>query len=320
MMIGQRLRYDHPLLAKGVPPTVLLVTTPESPAETGPQPAESAARTSEVTVRKVPTFSRKVHGHYDPRAGAAMYSPIVGTFGALSVSAIVVVFTVPTTRPTHGGVYLALATGLLVVGMFGSLLGAVALGAISAEALPTANLAPAIMYAGVSVAISLAAMLGAFEVLAYLYEPISTQLFAMIVAAGGLFGVIFVAYGVGDSIALGPADDTEHAAWTTNKRWLRSRQEANRWAGVVALVASAPVVVSATLRLMGFTVRPTKLETYVLVGGGIALTMLGTLVSVVRTVHSADGHERELRMPEAFISTLTISGYVVALMIFLPNP
>jgi hypothetical protein len=263
-------------------------------------------------------FSRKRHGHYNVRAGAAGYAPIVGTYGALSVTAIVVVFTVPTSRSTNGGVLLILATGLLVVGMIGSLLGAIGLAAISAEAVPTANLAGAVMYISVPVSVSLAALLGAFEVLAALYEPSSTQLFAMIVAAGGLFGVFFISFAIADSISLGPVDDQEHAAWLETKRWLRSREEANKWTLIVAATGAVPVLVSAGLRFSNATARPTPIETNVVVGIGIALTMIGTLASLVRTAHRSDNKQTELRMPEAFITTQVIGAYVLLLMIFLP--
>jgi MFS family permease len=263
-------------------------------------------------------FSRTHHGHYDVRVGAAGYAPIVGTFGALSVTAIVVVFTVPTSRPTHGGVYLVLATGLLIVGMLGSLLAAIGLAAIAAERVPTANLAGSVMYIGVPVAVSLAAILGAFEVLAALYEPASTQLFAMIVAAGGLFGVAFVAFAIADSTSLGPVDDLEHAAWSKTKKWLKSRDEANKWTYIVAATGTLPVLLSAVLRFSGVTARPTRIETNLLVGVGIFLTMIGTLASLIRSSHRSDDKQIELRMPEAFVTTQAIGGYVLLLMIFLP--
>jgi hypothetical protein len=263
-------------------------------------------------------FSRIHHGHYDVRAGAAGYAPIVGSFGALSVTAIVVVFTVPTSRPTHGGLYLVLATGLLVVGMIGSFLGAIGLAAIGAEKVPTANLAGSVMYIGVPVAISLAAMLGAFEVLAALFLPAATKLFAMIVAAGGLFGVVFVAFAVADSVSLGPTDEQEHAAWSTTKKWLKDRDEANRWSNIVAGVGVLPVIISAVIRFAGVAAHPTSAETNALIGIGILLTTIGTLASLQRSSHRADHKQMELRKFEAFISTQVIATYVVLLMVFLP--
>lgn len=107
-------------------------------------------------------------GYYDSRAGASAYAPLVGTFGALAVTAIVVLFsTSKALSPTQ----LALATGLLAVGVFGSLAGSFGLAAIGAEQDPTANLPPAIMYVAVPVTTSVVSILGAFEVLAKVYIP-----------------------------------------------------------------------------------------------------------------------------------------------------
>ena len=263
-------------------------------------------------------FSRTQHGHYDVRLGAASYAPIVGAFGGLSVTAIVVVFTVPASRSTHGGLYLILATGLLVVGMLGSLLGAIGLAAIGAERVPTANLAGSVMYIGVPVAVSLAAMLGAFEVLAALYLPAATQLFALIVAAGGTFGVVFVAFAIADSVSLGPADEQEHATWLAAKRWLKDRDEANRWSTIVAVAGISPILVSTILRFAGVSARPTSLETNVLVVIGIGLTMVGTLASLMRSSHRSDHKQVELRKAEAFATTQAVGIFVALLMIFLP--
>jgi len=263
-------------------------------------------------------FSRKQHGHYDVRMGAAGYAPIVGSFGALSVTAIVVVFTVPTSRPTHGGDYLILAIGLLVVGMLGSLLGAIGLAAIGAERVPTANLAGSTLYVGVPVAVSLTAMLGAFEVLAALYLPASAELFAVIVAVGGLFGVVFVAFAIADSISLGPVDEAQHATWSLTKKWLKNRDEANRWTFIVTAAGVAPIALSLILRYSGVVERVTRSEVYLLVAVGIGLTTLGTLASLMRSSHRSDHKETELRKPEAFIATQAIGVYVLLLMIFLP--
>lgn len=263
-------------------------------------------------------FSRELHGHYNVRAGATGYAPIVGAFGALSVTAIIVVFTVPTRTPTHGGLYLVLATGLLIVGMLGSLLGAIGLAAIGAETHPTANLAGSVMYIGVPVAVSLAAMLGAFEVLAALYEPESTQLFAAIVAAGGWFGVIFVAFAVVDSVSLGPIDEQEHISWSKTKLWLKTREEANNWGWILAGVSTLPIALAVVLRYTGVTVRPTRALTYMLIGVGIGVTMIGTMASLLRSGHRSDHKQVELRKSEAFATTLAIAAYVSLLMVCLP--
>lgn len=61
------------------------------------------------------------HGHYDLRKSAGNYAPIVASFGALAVTAIVVVYS----SGTKGTVdQLTAATGLLAVAVLASFLGA----------------------------------------------------------------------------------------------------------------------------------------------------------------------------------------------------
>ena len=116
---------------------------------------------------------RRVEGWYDIRRGAAGYAPIVGAFGALSVPAIVFLFTILSSEPprmfTKQVPVIALAGGLLIVVVIGSLAGAIGLAAIGAERDATANLVPATMFLAVAVSISLIAVLAAFEALATLY-------------------------------------------------------------------------------------------------------------------------------------------------------
>ncbi|MET7966175.1 hypothetical protein [Micromonospora sp. NPDC005305] len=257
-----------------------------------------------------------VEGRYDVRAGAAGYAPIVGAFGGLSVTAIVVVFTVPSTT-SHPGTYLVLATGLLIIAMFGSLLGALGMAAIGAEQAPTANLGAAVMYIAVPVAISVASTLGAFEVLAALYQPSSAALFAIIVAAGGLFGVIFTAFALADSTSLGPTDPELHKEWIKTQ-WLKSSRQAYRYTVCIAVAGCAPVLLAVVLRLAGVGFNPTRATANWVIGVGIFLTLAGTLTSLARTAHSDDGNQRGIRPFEAAATTLAIGGYVLLMMLFLP--
>jgi hypothetical protein len=168
------------------------------------------------------------------------------------------------------------------------------------------------------VAISVAAILAAFEVLAALFLPASTQLFATIVAAGGAFGVTFVAFAIADSVSLGPANEQKHAEWSKTKRWLKDRDEANRWSSIVAAVGVAPIVISTILRFLGVSARPTSAAANVLVGVGIGFTIVGTLASLLRSSHRSDHKQIELHKREAFTTTLAVGFYTALLMVFLP--
>ena len=76
------------------------------------QPHEELGHTRVRAVTATPPPAGPDEGKYDLRKGAAAYAPIVGAFGALAVTAIVVVFTVAST-PSVAPRLIALSTGLL---------------------------------------------------------------------------------------------------------------------------------------------------------------------------------------------------------------
>lgn len=258
-----------------------------------------------------------VEGRYDVRRGAAGYAPVVGTFGALAVPAIIVLFTVPSASSSHKTHFIALAAGLLIVGMIGSLTGAIGMAGIGAELDNTANLPPATMLMGVPVMISLVAILAAFEVLAAIYLRGSETLFAAIVGFAGLASVFFIAFAVGDSWHSGPTDPYDRALWLPSQ-WIKTHQEAYKWATIVAEVSAAPTILGIILRFSGVHVSPPSAVVNWLVGVGFALAMIGMLLGILRTSHPADGIQIGMRKVEAFATTIIPSLYVLALMIFLP--
>jgi hypothetical protein len=242
----------------------------------------------------------------------------VGLFGSLSVPAIVVVFTVPTPVLAENGARTAFAIGLLVIGMFGSILGAVGLAAIGAERDPTANLAVAIMLIAIPTVLSIAAVLAAFEVLAVLYVPDARMIFTLITGAGGIFGLLFNAYSVSDSVGLGPKDPEEHELWLKTQ-WLTSRANAYRWGQRVAIYTALPLAVATVLKVViDFRVSLNATGINILIGIGILLTLLGTFLSVGRTAHPVNGPQMGVRPIEAFGTNIVISLYVTALIICLP--
>ena len=124
-------------------------------------------------------------GRYNIRMGASTYAPIIGLFGSLTVPAIVLAFDIAPKGPDQKE-KIALTTGLLVIGLLGSLLSALGLSALGAEERPTANLSPAIMLHAVSAAIAIASVFGALEVLAAYYHSSAKTLFSVATASAGL--------------------------------------------------------------------------------------------------------------------------------------
>jgi hypothetical protein len=259
----------------------------------------------------------RVEGRYDVRKGAAGYAPIIGTFGALAVPAIIVLFTVPHQPNAHRAPYIALAAGLLIVGMIGSLTGSLGMAGIAAEEDNTANLPPAIMLMGIPVLISLVTILAAFEVLAAFYLPDSKSLFAIITGVTGLLGSFFIAYTIGDSWHSGPTDPYDRDLWLPHQ-WIKSHKDAYAWADKVAIAGALPVAVGIILRSSGIHVAPSTITVDWLVGAGLAIIVMGFFLGVRRTGHPPDGYQRGVRKPEAFAITIIPSLYILALLIFLP--
>jgi hypothetical protein len=256
---------------------------------------------------------------YDLRRGVTGYAPIVGTFGALAVPAIVLLFQGPVPAMHHKVAFVTLAAGLLIVGLIGSLIGAIGLAAIGAEREPTANIPPAIMFIAVPVVVSVVAILGAFAVLSAIYLPESSTLFALIAGAGGVSGVFFTSFAIGDSWQAGPTDPHVREDWL-KKQWvaIRSHEEAYKWTAIVGSASAIPILVCMAIRGSGLHVTPNMAAANWLVGSGLFLAMIGTYLGNMRTAHPAEGIEQWLRKWEAFGVTLTLSAYIIVLLFFLP--
>jgi hypothetical protein len=261
--------------------------------------------------------SKRIEGRYDIRQGAAAFAPIVGAFGALAVTAIIVLFTVPPKATPYRAPFIALAAGLLIVSMIGSFAGSLALAAIGAEEDPTANLVPATMFLHVSVIISVVSVLAAFEVLAAIYLPESTMLLAIITATAGIVGGILTAFGASDAWHCGPADPDERSHWLRTQ-WIQSHAQAYSWTNRLMAMSAVPAGLGIILRLAGVETTLTTAIANWLVGIGFVLTMTGVITGFLRSRHPVSGIQKGLRREEAFATTLVISFYVLALMIFLP--
>ncbi|MGA5411847.1 hypothetical protein ACPCSC_31895 [Streptomyces lavendulocolor] len=255
-----------------------------------------------------------VTGHYDVRRGAAAYAPIVGSFGALSVPATIVLFT---TAGSGDTTLVSLAAGLLVVAMIGSLTGSIALAAIGAEVDETANLPAAVMFVAVPVVVSLVSVLSAFATLAAIHLPTQKTLFAVIAGVGGLAGTYFTSFTVGDSWHPGPQDPAVREEWQ-GRQWISSRQIAYRQCGILAAVSSVLPVAGLVLRLCGVHAEPTETSVYGVVVTGLALAVFGTFLGVQRTMHPLNGDQRGVRRYEAYSTAFSSGLYTFAVLVLLP--
>jgi hypothetical protein len=254
-------------------------------------------------------------GYYDIRRGAAGYAPTIGAFGALSVPAVVVLFT---TRPAGSDETLvALAAGLLVVSMIGSLIAAIGMAAIGSETEHAANLPPAIMFVAGTVVTSLVDILAAFEVLAAIYLREARFILTVITAFAGILGVFFTTLALADSWFTGPSDGKRRRKWL-KKQWLRSQKQAQKATRDVTLVALAPVVAGLALRLSRVAVPPTMVSVDVVIGAGLLLCVAGVVAGSLRTMHPRKAYSPAVRRGEAYGITLTVSCYTLLVLLFLP--
>jgi hypothetical protein len=265
-------------------------------------------------VASAATDKARPEGRYDIRRGTAGYAPIIGTFGALAVPAIIVLFTVPTPAQPH---MVALAAGLLIVAMIASITGAIGMAAIGAEQDPTANLVPATMFLAVAVAVSLVSVLAAFEVLAAMYLPHSETLFAVITGSAGLLGAYFTALSIADSWHTGPTDPAEKNRWLTTQ-WIKSQEVAEKQTLMVLAVGAIPALAGIAMRVFGAHLGLTPAIATWLVAAALALALGAVTIGAFRTRHPVDGRQKGLRRREAYGTTMAISVYTLAMMIFLP--
>ncbi len=278
------------------------------------------ARPATTTTTPHPTTAtphQPAEGYYDARRGAAGYAPVVGTFGALAVPAVVVVFTNLPAAQRHSEAA-AFATGLLVVTMLGSIIGAISLAAIGGESALTPNLTPAVMFAAVPVVIALVDVVAAFEILASLALPPARLLLQLITGISGALGVFFTALALGDSWATRPAPQAPGYTEWNSTEWITSQKDADRAALYVAGLGVVPALVGTVLRATGLhlTAHVTAANTIIL--SGLALTVVATVSSALRSRHPEGASSRGTRPWEAYTTTLATSSYTVILLLFLP--
>ncbi|MDL4817378.1 hypothetical protein [Actinomadura opuntiae] len=260
-------------------------------------------------------------GHYDVRRGATGYAPVVAAFGALTVPAIIVLFSTAEQNATlgtldHTKLRILMAVALLVVAMLASLAAAFALAGIGAESNETPNLVPATMLVGVGVVVALVNTLAAFQVLASLYFPDAKNLFVVIAAIGGIFGVYFIALAIGDSWAVEPEDRTIRSLWR-EKQWLQSERAALLATWRIATLNVLLIAGALTLRFFA-NIALTSDRVNWLTGAGLGLAAAMTALGANRTFHSPSGWHTSLRRWEALATTFGTSLYIGAVLLLLP--
>jgi hypothetical protein len=258
-----------------------------------------------------------VQGRYDPRQGAGGYAPIIGALGALAVPGIVILFTTPTKPTPHQLQLMTLAAGFLIVTVIASLVGSISLAAIAAEQELTANIPAASIRVAVPVVISIVDMLAAFEVLSAIYLTESETLFALIAAAGGACAVFFTAFLVGDSYYSGPVDAPDRERYI-RRPWIRSYEEAYKYADIATAVGLAPIVLGMFLRGFHETAPVSTTTINCMILTGLVLAIAGALMGNRRVSHLPSGIQIPLQPAEAFGIPFTLGLYVLLLMIFLP--
>lgn len=270
---------------------------------------------------------RSDQGRYDLRNGASVYASIVGGFSAIAVTAVVLVFTLK--PPDKQAVEtLGYCTGLLALAMFGSLLGAFGIAAISAEDDPTANLVPAVSFIAVPVVIAVTSTIAAFEALASIYTPGSADLFVGITGAGALFGIVFNSFTIADSSTSHPTiingraiTDAELQAWFS-RQWIKSREEAYKKTDLILAVCALPIVVVTVLRLSGaWSVSLGVVSANWLTGALIVVCMVGAYMGLNRTKHPRTGNDQKaLKAWEAWSANAALAIVGCVLVVTLPLP
>ncbi|MFS0831542.1 hypothetical protein ABC337_12865 [Arthrobacter sp. 1P04PC] len=272
---------------------------------------------------QLPERSRPIggpdEGRYDPRKGAQGYAPIVASFGALAVTALVVVFTSPPAPQDQDHAIQTLTAGLLAIAVFGSFAGSFALAAIAAEDDPTANIPASVMFIAVPVSLAFLGILGSFEALAATFLAPSAKLFALITVAGGAATVFFSAAVVADSWSMHPTRNVDSLINWRKQQWIQNQKEASKAANTLIKVGIAPMMLVFVLRLFDVHWAMNLDGVNVTVGVGIALTLAGTGTALVRVRHPDEGnHQIGLKPWEAWASTAAISLYAFWLALILP--
>jgi hypothetical protein len=151
-----------------------------------------------------------------------------------------------------------------------------------------------------------------------LYQPSATTLFALIVAAAGVFGVIYSSFAVVHSVVLGPTDERIRSEWLTRQSF-QEREAAKKAAAVLMLTSLVPIAVGVGLRLKDIHAQPTTSTVNVVVGIAIILILISPFLAVLRTTPSRTAADQiGLRLSEVYGANFAVSGFVLLLLMVLP--
>lgn len=245
---------------------------------------------------------------YDIRRGAAAYAPIIGAISGFVVPTVVLIFEIASDPGNAADdVALGRSTALLVLGLIACMLGAFAFAAIGGERRLTANLNAAALCAGAASVIGIVAIIAAFEALSQAFLPATNDLFVWITTGTAIGGTVFVAMTLGDAWVSAP-----------NGHWLSKRSVGYRWTSFVSGLAAAILLGDTVLYFAEVRVSITETEMHWLVGGGIALALLGGLGSLFRAMHGPSDGEWALGKWEAFVVLGALVSYLAALILVMP--
>ncbi|HET7418126.1 MAG TPA: hypothetical protein VFJ61_10930 [Solirubrobacterales bacterium] len=235
-------------------------------------------------------------------------APIIGGIGGFVVTAIVLVLQ---KSPSQQGqaAQVQLAAGLLALSLSGCLVGAFSLASLAGESKQTVNLQAAAMYMAVGPTIAIVAILAAFHVLAKLYIPQASDLFAAMAAMVGIAGVVYNSTGIIDEWDTSPG----------SSRWVRSRHHAEAWVTYLVAAGSVPVVAGGVLLAMGFTLHPSSGAVTWHMLTGMAIAVGGGVMGLFRSLHSVSGNDPGIERWEAIGLQLVMGLYIAALIVILPR-
>ena len=254
-------------------------------------------------------------GGYDVRVGAGGFAPIIGTFGALSIPAIFLLFG-NSLASTLSAPLITMAIGSLIISILGTMFGAIGLAAIAAEREPTANLAAGAMSLSVATTIGFVGLFSGIEIIAKHFIPESDWLFLLLVAMAGIVGSLLTAAAITDSVGLGPA--AESRFWKRPK-WVVSYDSGRRQFTIAATIPAAIVVGAFALRrLTGLTIALSVNGVSWIIAGSAALVLMALVYAVIRTIHHDGGMQTGLRPVEAYVMTVLAGTYTAFMMFALP--
>lgn len=253
-------------------------------------------------------------GWYDVRRGASGYAPIIGTFGALSIPTIFLLFNTEVVREASQA-HIIFAVGCLILSFLGTVFGSIGLAAIGAERVPTANLSASLMALSVSITVGFAGLFAGIDTVGVLFVPSAAWLFGLLLAMTGAVGAFLTSAAIADSVATGPKAESNALV---RPRWITTRSAGMFHTMLSAGVACIPIAFAAIARLLGVQVDLSLEGTSVLIAVSAGFVFASLIYSTLRAAHREDGRQSALRPVEAYIMTFLSGTYPAMLLLMVP--